>query len=197
MTGILCDRDIARLCRGETPMISPFVDHQVRWDSVRNRPVISYGLSSAGYDIRLQPVFDIFSLDLALEHGITEIDPLNFDRRCLRRIENDSVLLPSGSYLLGTTVEFFRMPRDVKGRCDGKSTQARAGIQINVTPAEPGWEGELTIEIGNGLPIPVRIHAFMGIAQLEFSRLANPPDVSYADRGGKYQGQRGITTARL
>lgn len=187
-TGLLPDRAIRSLCGdGDGGMIEPFVGEQ------RNDGVISYGLSSYGYDIRIADEFKVFTPgkgDLAV------VDPKAFDDGALVDWTGDTCIIPPNSFVLGRSVEYLRMPRDVLGLVLGKSTYARVGIVTNFTPLEPGWEGHITIEISNTTPLPAIIYANEGIAQVLFFRSAQP-DVSYADRKGKYQGQRGVTTARV
>lgn len=182
---------------GWRPMIEPFHPRQIRehetplgMGSITEK-IISYGLSSYGYDVTLQPKFQIFT---NVHSGV--IDPLRFDPRCLVDIEGEHCVIPPQSYALAPTRERFIIPRDVSVICVGKSTYARCGIAINVTPIESGFEGEVVIEIANLTSLPVKIYANMGIAQFCFFRGDKPCEVSYADRKGKYQGQTGITTAK-
>jgi dCTP deaminase len=177
------------------PMIVPFVDHQVR-EEEDGLKVISYGLSSFGYDLRAGLVWDLFSP----YGGSTYVDPKSPDPRHFYRQEvspHEAIVLPPHTYALTSSLEYLRMPPDVEGICVGKSTYARCGIIVNVTPLEPGWEGNLTIEISNSTHLPVKIYAHEGICQLLFFKGASVPEVSYATRNGKYQGQRGITRALL
>ena len=177
---MLCDWQIADLIRDQE-MISPAVFHQVRDDERKGR-IVSYGLSSAGYDIRLG---DIFSSPTTASIG----DPHNVDAHYEARSESwQPVLLTSGHHLLGVSMERFKIPANIIGICVGKSTYARLGIIVNVTPLEPGWEGYLTIEIHNASARPVRVYPGEGIAQIMFHRISEP-DVTYRDRGGKYQNQ--------
>lgn len=189
---ILSDIDIralvAETAKDGRAMISPFIDHQVRQEG--DRKILSYGLSSAGYDVRLDRKFKIFT-----NVNSAVIDPLNMDEKCYVDHEGDYVLIPPNSYVLGVTMEYFRIPRDVMVIALGKSTLARAGAIVNVTPIESGFDGAVVIEIGNGTPLPMKIYAGMGVAQFVFHRLSSPCAVSYADRGGKYQGQTGLQTA--
>ncbi|BDD79704.1 hypothetical protein [Burkholderia phage FLC9] len=164
-------------------------------EAYRNNPlkkkVISYGTSSMGYDVRLGRKFKIFT------NVFSEIiDPLNMPEKAYVDHEGDYVVIPPNSYVLGHTIEYFRMPEDVVAICVGKSTYARAGCAINVTPIEPGFEGQVVIEIANQTPLPMKVYADMGIAQFMFLK-GDPCEVSYALRQGKYQGQLGITTARV
>lgn len=178
--GILNDIEIARLAN-EYQMISPFEPALVRvHDSSK---VISYGLSSFGYDIRVADQFLIFSnADCQL------VDPKNLDPAAFIRKKTHACVIPPNSFALAYSVERFKMPRDVMALVLGKSTYARVGIVVNVTPLEPGWEGHVTIEISNTTPVPVKVYADEGIAQCLFFR-GESCSVSYADRAGKYQGQ--------
>lgn len=195
-TGILTDSDIKALCEGEKPMLSPFVAEQVRVDN-NGRKIMSYGLSSMGYDIRLQPKFKIFT-----NSNSAIVDPKNFDEKCLvdgELKEDDSgvyVLLPPNSYLLGVTEEYFCIPKDVVVVAVGKSTYARSGAIVNVTPIEPGFEGNVVIEVSNSTPLPLKIYANEGISQFLFWRSNKECAVSYADKNRKYQGQTGIVLPR-
>ncbi len=171
----------------ERGMIEPFEDGQVR------DGVISYGLSSFGYDIRVAQDFRIFT---PATGQLTVIDPKAVDERALQSYTGDVCIIPPNSFALGRTIEYFRIPRNVLAICVGKSTYARCGIIVNVTPFEPEWEGYVTIEISNTTPLPARIYAGEGIAQVLFFE-GETPEVSYADRNGKYQKQGGITLPRL
>ncbi len=171
----------------ECGMIEPFEDNQVR------DGVISYGLSSFGYDIRVAKDFRIFT---PATGQLTVIDPKAVDERALQSYTGDVCIIPPNSFALGRTIEYFRIPRNVLAICVGKSTYARCGIIVNVTPFEPEWEGYVTIEISNTTPLPARIYAGEGIAQVLFFE-GETPEVSYADRNGKYQKQGGITLPRL
>ncbi len=170
----------------EEGMIEPFVDRQVR------EGVISYGLSSFGYDIRIADEFLIFTPN----PYNTVVDPKAIDKRAFTRFQGDVCIIPPNSYALGRSVEYFRIPRNVICVVVGKSTYARSGIIVNVTPGEPGWEGHWTIEISNATPLPAKIYANEGIAQVLFFE-GEEPEVSYADKQGKYQAQRGITLPKL
>ncbi len=167
-------------------MIEPFVEKQIRTD------VISYGLSSYGYDMRVADEFRIFHNALS-----PVVDPKAFDERSFVEYEGDVCLIPPNSFALGRSVEYFRIPRDVLTLCVGKSTYARCGIITNVTPFEPEWEGFVTLEISNTPPLPARIYANEGIAQVLFFESDEPCEVSYNDKKGKYQAQRGVTLPRL
>lgn len=194
--GILCDHQIIDLCRTKD-MITPFVEHQVRERNAEGTigKVISYGVSSAGYDVRLGNDFLVFT-----NIYNTTIDPKNFNPHCFVKIyiaDHEPLIIPPNSFVLGKSLEIIKMPRDIKGLCEGKSTYARCGIVVNVTPLEPEWEGEITIEISNTAPSPAKVYAGEGIMQVEFRRTEKICDVSYADRGGKYQGQEGVVTAKV
>jgi len=185
---ILNDQQIAELVAKHN-MITPFVGHSVR--EVEGRKVISYGLSSFGYDIRCGYEFLVFE---PADGGV--VDPLNFDEKRVRRVEMaEYITIPPNSFALTHSLEYFRMPDDVLGVVQGKSTYARCGIDTNVTPLEPGWEGQVTLEISNTTPSPVKIYAGQGICQVLFFR-GERPAVTYADRKGKYQGQTRITLPR-
>lgn len=171
----------------EQGMIEPFVDHQVR------DGVVSYGLSSYGYDIRVADEFRIFTPGLG---DLTVVDPKRFDERAMVEFRGPICVIPPNSFALARTVEYFRIPRNVLTLCVGKSTYARCGIIVNVTPFEPEWEGYATLEISNTTPLPAKIYANEGIAQVIFLE-GEPPDQSYADKKGKYQKQLGITLPRL
>ena len=162
-------------------MIAPFEERQVR------KGVISYGLSSYGYDIRISNEFKIFT-----NIHTTIVDPKSFDPRSFVDFKGPVCVIPPNSFALGRSVEYFRVPRNVMCLCTGKSTYARCGIITNVTPFEPEWEGFVTLEISNTTPLPARIYADEGIAQVLFFESDETCAVSYADRQGKYQGQQGI-----
>ncbi len=162
-------------------MIAPFEERQVR------KGVISYGLSSYGYDIRISDEFKIFT-----NINTTIVDPKSFDPRSFVDFKGPVCLIPPNSFALGRSVEYFKIPRNVMTICLGKSTYARCGIITNVTPFEPEWEGFVTLEISNTTPLPARIYANEGIAQVLFFESDETCAVSYADRQGKYQGQQGI-----
>ncbi|MFB6272436.1 MAG: dCTP deaminase [Salinibacter sp.] len=183
---ILPDHHIRALAT-EHNMIDPFVDEQVRED------VVSYGLSSFGYDMRVAGEFRVFTPNIYN----SVVDPKRIDDRALVKYEvDDHILIPPNSYVLGRSIEYFRMPSDTLGLVLGKSTYARSGIIVNVTPLEPGWEGHVTIEIGNGTPLPAKVYAEEGIAQVVFFQ-GEVPNVSYDQKEGKYQHQEGITLPRL
>ncbi len=167
-------------------MIDPFCEEQV------GKNVVSYGLSSYGYDIRVGREFKIFT-----NVNSTVVDPKNFDDANVIDIESDVAIVPPNSFALARTVEYFRMPENVLAICLGKSTYARCGIIVNVTPFEPGFEGHITIEISNTTPLPAKIYANEGIAQVLFLEGDEPCEVTYADKKGKYQAQTGITLPRI
>ena len=170
----------------EHKMIEPFEDRQVR------AGVISYGLSSYGYDIRVADEFKIFT-----NINSTVVDPKSFDARNFVDLTADVCIIPPNSFALAKTVEYFRIPRDVLTVCVGKSTYARCGLIVNVTPFEPEWEGYVTLEISNTTPLPAKVYANEGIAQVLFFQSDEPCEVSYADKKGKYQKQQGLTLPRL
>jgi dCTP deaminase len=171
----------------EHGMIDPFVERQVR------EGVVSFGLSSYGYDIRVADEYRIFS---AATGQLSVVDPKRIDERAMVPYQGEVCIIPPNSFALARTVEYFRIPRNVLTICLGKSTYARCGIIVNVTPFEPEWEGYVTIEISNTTPLPAKIYSNEGIAQVLFFE-GEPPEVSYADRKGKYQAQRGITLPKL
>jgi dCTP deaminase len=175
---------------GEHGGLTPFVPDQVR--RVDGRRVLSYGCGSFGYDIRIGDEFKVFTMPLDRQ-GV--IDPLNFDPKLLQDCRGDVCEVPPNSFALACSIEHFRMPRNVTGIAIGKSTLARCGVIVNITPLEAGWEGVLTVEISNTTPLPCKIYANQGIAQILFLE-GEAPAVSYADRAGKYQGQAGITLAQ-
>lgn len=170
----------------EHGMIEPFHGTQVRDDC------ISYGLSSYGYDIRVSPEFKVFTN----VHNVV-VDPKRFDQRSFVDVHADVCIIPPNSFALARTEEYFRIPRDILVVCVGKSTYARCGIIVNVTPLEPTWEGHLTLEISNTTPLPAKIYAREGIAQLLFFQGDEPPEIAYADRKGKYMNQVGVTLPKL
>ena len=186
---ILNDRAISEL--STAGMIEGFVPHCIRAHG--DQRVISYGLQSFGYDIRISNQFQVFQTPLD-HNGI--VDPKAFEPRLLRSYTGDCCIIPPNSFALGCSVEYFRMPSNVTGLVLGKSTYARCGIVTNFTPLEAGWEGTITIEISNTSPLPAMIYANEGIAQCLFFE-GEEPSVTYASRAGKYQGQRGITLAKV
>ncbi len=182
---IKSDRWITRMAR-EHNMIEPFVDDQIR------QGVISYGVSSYGYDVRVGDEFKVFT-----NVYNTVVDPKNFDSKSFVDIKADVCIIPPNSFALASTVEYFRIPRDILTVCLGKSTYARCGIIVNVTPFEPEWEGHVTIEISNTTPLPAKIYANEGIAQVLFFESDEPCETSYADKKGKYQAQKTLTLPKL
>ena len=168
-------------------MIEPFVERQTRQHSDGQR-VISYGLSSYGYDLRVADEFKVFTNVFN-----TVVDPKAFDPKSFVDVRGEACIVPPNSFALARSVEYFRIPRDILTICLGKSTYARCGIIVNVTPLEPEWEGHVTLEISNTTPLPAKIYANEGLAQVIFLRTEEPCEVSYADRKGKYQAQSGIT----
>ena len=182
---IKSDRWIRQMAT-EHGMIEPFTEQQVR------EGCISYGLSSYGYDMRVSDEFRIFHNALS-----PVVDPKNFDERSFVEFEGDVCIVPPNSFALARSVEYFRIPRSVLTVCLGKSTYARCGIIVNVTPFEPEWEGYVTLEISNTTPLPARIYANEGIAQVLFFEADEECDVSYADKKGKYQKQETIVLPKL
>ena len=185
---IKSDKWIRRMAE-TTGMIEPFEPRQVR--EQEGRKIISYGTSSYGYDIRCAPEFKVFT-----NINSTIVDPKHFDPGSFVDIEADQCIIPPNSFALARTVEYFRIPRNVLTICLGKSTYARCGIIVNVTPFEPEWEGYVTLEFSNTTPLPAKMYAFEGCVQLLFFE-GQKPEVTYGDRKGKYQGQRGVTLPRL
>lgn len=167
-------------------MIEPFVEKQ------KAEGQISFGLSSYGYDSRCSNEFKIFTnVDNAI------VDPKNFSEQSFVDRETDVCIIPPNSFVLTRSVEYFRIPKDVLVVCLGKSTYARCGLIVNVTPLEPGWEGHVTLEISNTTPLPAKVYANEGVAQFLFFKGSSECEVSYADRSGKYMGQRGVTLPRI
>lgn len=171
-------------------MITPFADRQVR--STENHKVVSYGVSSYGYDVRVADEFKIFT---NVYNSI--VDPKEFREDAFIKHQGELCIIPPNSFALARSVEYFRIPRNILTICLGKSTYARCGIIVNVTPFEPEWEGYVTIEISNTTTLPAKIYAHEGIAQVLFFSAAEECEVSYADRGGKYMKQTGITLPRM
>ncbi len=182
---IKSDRWIRKMAL-EHGMIEPFVEGQVR------QGVISYGLSSYGYDIRVTDEFKIFTNALS-----AIVDPKHFQKESFIDFKGDVCIIPPNSFVLARTVEYFRIPRNVLTICLGKSTYARCGLIVNVTPFEPEWEGYVTLEISNTTPLPAKVYAFEGISQVLFFESDEPCETSYADRKGKYQKQQGIVLPKL
>jgi dCTP deaminase len=182
---IKSDRWIRRMA-DECGMIDPFEPTQVREGALGR--VISYGTSSYGYDVRCADEFKIFTnINSAI------VDPKNFDSNGFVDLKSDVCIIPPNSFALARTVEYLRIPRNVLTICLGKSTYARCGIIVNVTPSEPEWEGHVTLEFSNTTPLPAKIYANEGVAQILFFESDEVCETSYKDRGGKYQGQRGVT----
>ena len=183
--GILADHQIRDLAVNHG-MIEPFVEKQTR------EGVISYGLSSYGYDSRCSDEFMIFTnVDNAI------VDPKDFSQQSFVERKTDVCVIPPNSFVLTRTVEYFKIPEDVLVVCLGKSTYARCGLIVNVTPLEPGWEGHVTLEISNTTPLPAKVYANEGVAQFLFFKGSAPCEVSYSSRSGKYMGQKGVTPPRL
>jgi len=182
---IKSDKWIKKMAR-EHGMIEPFISSQVRF--VNDQKVVSYGTSSYGYDVRCANEFKIFT---NIHSGI--VDPKRFDENSFVNRVSDVCIIPPNSFALARTVEYFRIPRNVLTICLGKSTYARCGIIVNVTPLEPEWEGHVTLEFSNTTPLPAKIYAHEGVAQMLFLESDEECEVSYRDRGGKYQGQQGVT----
>ena len=185
---IKCDKWIRRMA--EDGMISPFEAGQVR--EIDGRKVISYGTSSYGYDVRCSNIFKLFT-----NINSTIVDPKNFDPEAFVEVDGDHCIIPPNSFALASTVEYFRIPRNVLTVCVGKSTYARCGIIVNVTPFEPEWEGHVTLEFSNTTPLPAKIYANEGIAQVLFFESDEVCQTSYKDRAGKYQGQTGVTLPKV
>ena len=182
--GIKSDNWIRRLAA--QGMIEPFEANQVR--HAGNGRIISFGTSSYGYDVRCANEFKIFT-----NINSTIVDPKQFDAKSFVDLTSDVCIIPPNSFALARTVEYFRVPRNVLTICLGKSTYARCGIIVNVTPLEPEWEGHVTLEFSNTTPLPAKIYANEGAAQMIFFEADEVCSTSYKDRGGKYQGQRGVT----
>jgi len=185
MPGILSDAQIRYLSQNEE-MIAPFVEKQTAEGK------ISYGLSSYGYDARCSREFKIFTnVDNAI------VDPKDFSDDSFVDRETDVCIIPPNSFVLTRSVEYFKIPKDVLVVCLGKSTYARCGLIVNVTPLEPGWEGHVTLEISNTTPLPAKVYANEGVAQFLFFKGSAPCETTYADRAGKYMGQTGVTLPRI
>ncbi len=179
------DRWITKMAT-EHQMIDPFVSKQVKGN--HEAKLVSYGLSSYGYDVRLAEEFKIFT---NIKAAI--VDPKNFSQDSFVDLKSNVCIIPPNSFVLGRTVEYFKIPRNVLVICLGKSTYARCGIIVNVTPLEPEWEGHVTLEFSNTTNLPAKIYANEGVAQLIFLEATEECSVSYKDRNGKYQGQQGVT----
>jgi len=186
---IKSDNWIRRMAR-DHKMIEPFEPGQVREHA--GHKIVSYGTSSYGYDIRCSNEFKLFT-----NLNSTIVDPKNFDEKSFVDFRGDWCIIPPNSFALARTVEYFRIPRDVLTICLGKSTYARCGIIVNVTPFEPEWEGYVTLEFSNTTPLPAKIYANEGIAQVIFFESDEVCETSYKDRGGKYQGQQGVTLPKI
>jgi len=182
---ILVDWEIRQYAK-KYRMIEPFEEY------LSSGGVISYGLSSMGYDIRIAEEYKIFT-----NVRTAIVDPKQFSPDSFVDYRGSICVIPPNSFALGRSIEYFRLPRDIMGICLGKSSYARCGIVVNITPLEPQWEGFLTIEISNTTPLPARIYSNEGIAQVLFFQSGSVCETSYADRKGKYQGQRGITLPRV
>lgn len=179
------DRWIRRMAL-EHDMINPFSEKQV------SQGVISFGVSSYGYDLRVADEFKVFT-----NVNCTVVDPKNFDERSFVTVRSECAIIPPNSFALARSVEYFKIPRDVLTLCVGKSTYARCGIIVNVTPFEPEWEGFVTLEISNTTPLPAKIYANEGLCQILFFQSNEICETSYADRKGKYQAQKGIVLPKL
>ena len=179
------DKWIIQMAR-ENDMISPFEDKQVTGDK------ISFGVSSYGYDARVSDEFKIFT-----NVNSEIVDPKNFKSSNFITKNSSECIIPPNSFVLARTVEYFKIPKNILVICLGKSTYARCGIIVNVTPLEPGWEGHVTLEFSNTTPLPAKIYANEGVAQFVFIKGNEDPLVSYADRNGKYQGQKGVTLPKI
>jgi len=182
---IKSDRWIKRMAR-EQGMIEPFEPAQVRANG--EGKIVSYGVSSYGYDVRCADEFKIFT-----NINTTIVDPKSFDAKSFVDFRGDCCIIPPNSFALARTVEYFRVPHNVLVLCVGKSTYARCGVIVNVTPLEPGWEGQVTLEFSNTTPLPAKIYANEGVAQMLFLESDEVCETSYRDREGKYMGQRGVT----
>jgi dCTP deaminase len=186
---IKSDKWIRRMAT-EYRMIEPFEPNQVRASG--GERIVSYGTSSYGYDIRCSNEFKLFT-----NINTTIVDPKNFDEKSFVDVKGDFCVIPPNSFALARTIEYFRIPRNVLTICLGKSTYARCGIIVNVTPFEPEWEGYVTLEFSNTTPLPAKIYANEGVAQVIFFESDEVCETSYKDRGGKYQGQRGVTPPKI
>jgi len=187
--GIKSDKWIRRMADGHG-MIEPFEPNQVKRNG--GGSIVSYGTSSYGYDVRCSDEFKIFT-----NINSTIVDPKKFDPNSFVDFKGEVCIIPPNSFALARTVEFFRIPRNVLTICLGKSTYARCGIIVNVTPLEPEWEGHVTLEFSNTTPLPARIYANEGVAQVIFIEGDEVCETSYKDRGGKYQGQKGVTLPKI
>ena len=174
----------------EQGLIDPFEPNQIKENGTGR--IVSYGTSSYGYDVRCAPEFRIFT-----NINSAVVDPKSFDDNSFVNVDTDVCIIPPNSFALARTVEFFRIPRNILTICLGKSTYARCGIIVNVTPLEPEWEGHVTLEFSNSTPLPARIYANEGVAQVIFLESDEVCETSYKDRGGKYQGQTGVTLPKI
>ena len=182
---VLSDKWIRKMAKTQK-MISPFVSKQMR------KGKISFGLSSYGYDARVSDEFKIFT-----NVNSEIVDPKNFKATNFITKKSSECIIPPNSFALARTVEYFKIPKDILVVCLGKSTYARCGIIVNVTPLEPGWEGHVTLEFSNTTPLPAKIYANEGVAQFIFLKGNEAPSVTYADRNGKYMGQKGVTLPKV
>jgi len=182
---IKSDKWIRRMAK-EHGLIDPFEPNQIKKNATGR--IVSYGTSSYGYDVRCAPEFRIFT-----NINSAVVDPKSFDDNSFVNVDADVCIIPPNSFALARTIEFFRIPRNILTICLGKSTYARCGIIVNVTPLEPEWEGHVTLEFSNSTPLPARIYANEGVAQVIFLESDEVCETSYKDRGGKYQGQTGVT----
>jgi dCTP deaminase len=190
----LAENEVALGLDKDQPMISPFVDHSVKTMLDSNnveKKIISYGLDSAGYSVRLDNKFKLFKSETAHPWNI---DPLDFSPDAVLNSTDDVLVLGPGEFVLGVTQETFNIPRDVKVLCIGKSTYARCGLFVNCTNIQPGFSGNVVLELFNGSSLPIKIYANQGIAEFSFIQLDQPCEVSYADKDGKYMNQQGVTT---
>jgi dCTP deaminase len=186
---IKSDKWIRRMAQ-QHGMIEPFEPGQVR--EVNGQKIVSYGTSSYGYDVRCSDEFKVFT-----NVHSTVVDPKNFDEKSFVDLKGDVCIIPPNSFALARTVERFKVPRNVLIICLGKSSYARCGIVVNVTPLEPEWEGYVTLEFSNTTPLPAKIYANEGVAQMLFFESDEVCETSYRDRGGKYQGQKGVTLPKI
>ena len=186
---IKSDKWIRRMA-AQQRMIEPFEPNQVK--EAGGQRIVSYGTSSYGYDIHCSSEFKVFT-----NINATIVDPKVFDEKSFVDVRADECIIPPNSFALARTIEYFRIPRNVLTICLGKSTYARCGIIVNVTPLEPEWEGHVTLEFSNTTPLPARIYANEGVAQVIFIESDEVCETSYRDRGGKYQGQKGVTLPRI
>lgn len=186
---IKSDAWIRKMCES-SDMIHPYESKQIK--SIQNHKAISYGISSYGYDVRCADEFKVFT-----NINSSIVDPKSFDENNFVEIKNDICLIPPNSFALARTIEYFKIPRDVLTICLGKSTYARCGIIVNVTPLEPEWEGHVTLEFSNTTPLPAKVYANEGVAQFIFLQADVVCETSYKDRKGKYFGQKGVTLPKV